>query len=165
MATCRFLKLILLLTKLPNYNELEANSMRMNYNLHKGPELQQIYHYFHKVKYIGENYMITFEDMFDTRFWDTKEELFFTRHTPSPLARYEANFTNKTLKKCVQVSIRNANTQGWCRGRHQEQEGGGNVNSASWWAQKRDGLKQKQEGSKLKDQWRNKGSKHQQKEK
>ena len=33
VATCRFLKLILLLTKLPNYNELEATSMRMNYNL------------------------------------------------------------------------------------------------------------------------------------
>ena len=54
--------------------------------------------------------MITFEDMLDTRFWDTKE-LFFTRHTPSPLARYEANFTDKTLKKRVQVSLRNANTQ------------------------------------------------------
>ena len=50
--------------------------------------------------------MITFEDMFDTRFWDTKEELFFTRHTPSPLARYEANFTNKTLRKSAQVSLR-----------------------------------------------------------
>ena len=99
VETCCFLELILLLTKLPNYNELEATSMRMNYNLYKGPELQQIYHYFHKVKYIGGNYMITFEDMFDTKFWDTKEELFFTRHTPSPLARYEANFTNKTLRK------------------------------------------------------------------
>ena len=47
--------------------------------------------------------MITFEDMFDTQLWDTKEELFFTRHTPSPLARYEANFTNKTLRKRAQV--------------------------------------------------------------
>ena len=56
--------------------------------------------------------MITFEDMFNTRFWDTKEKLFFTRHTSSPLARYEANFTNKTLKKRAQVSLRNANTQG-----------------------------------------------------
>ena len=55
--------------------------------------------------------MITFEDMFDTRFWDTKEELFFTRHIPSPLARYEANFTNKTLRKRAQVSLQNANTQ------------------------------------------------------
>ena len=39
VATCHFSKLILLLTKLPNYNELEATSMRMNYNLYKGPEL------------------------------------------------------------------------------------------------------------------------------
>ena len=68
VATCRFLKLILLLTKLPNYNKLEATSMHMNYNLYKGPELQQTYHYFHKGKYIGGNYMITFEDMFDTKF-------------------------------------------------------------------------------------------------
>ena len=112
VATCHFLKLILLLTKLPNYNELEATSMCMNYNLYKGLELQQIHHYFHKVKYICKNYMITFEDMFDTRFWDTTEDLYFTIHTPSPLARYEANFTNKALRKCSQVSLQNANTQG-----------------------------------------------------
>ena len=37
VATCHFLKLILLLTKLPNYNELESTSMRMNYNFYNGP--------------------------------------------------------------------------------------------------------------------------------
>lgn len=68
MATCRFLKLILLLTKLPNYNALECVSMRIVYNLSKGSNIQQIYHYFNKVKNIGENYLITFKDMLDTRF-------------------------------------------------------------------------------------------------
>ena len=43
--------------------------------------------------------------MFDTRFYDTIEELYFIRHNPSVLARYEANFTNKVLKKCSQVSL------------------------------------------------------------
>ena len=56
--------------------------------------------------------MITFEDIFDTKFWDTTEELYFTRHTPSPLARYKVNFTNKTLRKRSQVSLQNANTKG-----------------------------------------------------
>lgn len=56
--------------------------------------------------------MITFEHMFDTSFWDTIDELYFTRHTLSLLARYEANFTIKALKKRSQVSLQNANTQG-----------------------------------------------------
>ena len=97
VATCQFLKLIILLTKLKNFKDLECHSMRQVYNLSKGPQLQIIYHYFHKVKYLPINYLVTFENMFDTRLWDLKEELFLTRHTPNPIARYEANFQDKTL--------------------------------------------------------------------
>ena len=105
VATCQFLKLILLLTKLKNFNNLECRSMRQVYNLAKGPDLPIIYHYFHKVKYLPSNYLVTFEDMFDTRFWDLKQELFFTRHTSHPAARYESNFNNKTLRGRTPASL------------------------------------------------------------
>ena len=39
VATCWFLKLILLLTKLKNVDKLEFKSMRQCYNLAKGPDL------------------------------------------------------------------------------------------------------------------------------
>lgn len=108
VATCRFLKVILLLTKLQNYDALECKSMKMVFVLSKTPEVHQILHYFSKVKYIGGNYVITFEDMLDTRFWDPVEELYLTRHTPDPIKRYEACFSDKTLRKRTTTSLRGA---------------------------------------------------------
>lgn len=72
--------------------------MRMVFNLSKGLDRQQIYDYFSKVKYLPANCLVTFEDMFGTRFWDEKEVLHFTWHNPNPRARYEANFVDKTLR-------------------------------------------------------------------
>lgn len=66
VATYHFLKLILLLTKLPNYDEMDCVSMWMKYTLCKGLDIKQIYQYFHIVKNTSGNYLVKFEDMFDT---------------------------------------------------------------------------------------------------
>ena len=99
VVTCRFIKLVLLLTKLPNYNDLECSSMRQNFDLSIGPNVQQIEHYYHKVKYLPSNYLQTFEDIFDTKFWEVNQAVHYHRHTPNPLSRYEMNFPDKTLRK------------------------------------------------------------------
>ena len=110
VATCQFLNLILLLTKLKSFDKLECKSMRQCYNLAKGPNLPIIYHYFHKVKYLPSNYLVTYENMLDTRFWDLKQELFFTQHTSHPEARYESSFDNKALRQSTLNSHRNTTT-------------------------------------------------------
>lgn len=84
--------------------------MKEVYNLSKVLELPQIFHYYSKVKNLPANYLVAFEDIFNTRIWDTKQELFFTHHTPKPVAHYEANFEDKILRGHSHASIRGATT-------------------------------------------------------
>lgn len=40
------------------------------------------------------NYLVKFEDLFDTTFWDIEEEIYFTKPRPTPWSTYDAKSTH-----------------------------------------------------------------------